>query len=293
MDAPHPLPRLRGVHNGCATAGAPVVDAPRRSGTIGPVGRGERDARELDGAWRHHQRHAFAAPEPALAPFVERFWTVDWSYATPYRQLVVPLPQVQLSWIAGQPPLVSGPVLGPVVRELSGEGRVVGVAFRPGGFRPFLDGPVSALAGRAVPAADVLPAPPPAVADASEAAAWLRTVLPPPDPVAEWVAGIVGLVAAEPALTRVDVLAERAGCGVRRLQRVFAEHVGVGPKRVVRRYRLGEVIARLAAGERIDWAGLAAELGYADQAHLVRDVTAFCGEPPTAYAARFPRGNGR
>ncbi|MFJ9752413.1 hypothetical protein ACIRVM_42525, partial [Streptomyces chartreusis] len=34
----------------------------------------------------------------------------------------------------------------------------------------------------------------------------------------------------------------------------------------------------------VDWATLAADLGYADQAHLVRDFTATVGVPPTAYA---------
>ncbi|MER7773428.1 hypothetical protein ABTZ21_00270 [Streptomyces sp. NPDC096191] len=38
---------------------------------------------------------------------------------------------------------------------------------------------------------------------------------------------------------------------------------------------------------------LAAELGYADQAHLVRDFTATVGVPPTAYAAETdPAGPG-
>ena len=42
-------------------------------------------------------------------------------------------------------------------------------------------------------------------------------------------------------------------------------------------------------GGSIDWAGLAAELGYADQAHFTRDFTAMVGESPTVYAERYPR----
>ena len=34
----------------------------------------------------------------------------------------------------------------------------------------------------------------------------------------------------------------------------------------------------------MDWAQLAADLGYADQAHLTRDFTATLGVPPTRYA---------
>jgi AraC-like DNA-binding protein len=41
------------------------------------------------------------------------------------------------------------------------------------------------------------------------------------------------------------------------------------------------------SGASIDWAGLAADLGYADQAHFTRDFTAMFGETPTQYAARY------
>ncbi|MFD3747009.1 helix-turn-helix domain-containing protein [Nocardia sp. NPDC058633] len=88
-------------------------------------------------------------------------------------------------------------------------------------------------------------------------------------------------------MTRVDALAQRFGLSMRGMQRLFAEYVGVGPKWVVRRYRLHEVTERLAHGAEIDWAALAAELGYADQAHLSRDFRAIFGEPPTRYAQRY------
>ena len=39
------------------------------------------------------------------------------------------------------------------------------------------------------------------------------------------------------------------------------------------------------AGGDVDWAALAADLGYADQAHLTRDFTATLGVPPSRYAA--------
>jgi AraC-like DNA-binding protein len=56
---------------------------------------------------------------------------------------------------------------------------------------------------------------------------------------------------------------------------------------VIRRYRLHEVTARMAAGGAIDWAALAADLGYADQGHFIRDFKRMFGEPPTWYAQRY------
>jgi transcriptional regulator GlxA family with amidase domain len=99
---------------------------------------------------------------------------------------------------------------------------------------------------------------------------------------------VVALAGANRAIATVDQLAATAGMGLRRLQRLFAEHVGVGPKWVIRRYRLHEVTERMAAGSRIDWAGLAADLCYADQAHLTRDFSALFAEPPTQYGRHCP-----
>jgi AraC-like DNA-binding protein len=107
------------------------------------------------------------------------------------------------------------------------------------------------------------------------------------DPVVEQVAGLVGRITEDPGLRRVAQLAEVSGLPERRLQRLFADYVGVSPKWVMRRARLHEAALRVEADgpASVDWAALAADLGYADQAHLSRDFTATVGVPPTRYAA--------
>ena len=65
---------------------------------------------------------------------------------------------------------------------------------------------------------------------------------------------------------------------MRSLQRVFADYVGAGPKWVIQRCRLQDAAARVAVADSIDWASLAAELGFADQAHLTRAFTATIGD---------------
>lgn len=250
-----------------------------------------RDARELGGAWTRSQSHSFAEPDADLAPFVARLWTVRWDYPEPYRQKIVPYPQVHLTVRPGRSsPEVHGPASRHVVRELAGAGSVVGAAFRPGVFRALCDGPVRSLADRWVPARDLprLAGAPADPVDVATLQAWLRAVLPPaPAPAGLQAAALVERVAADRSVTRVDELAAIAGTGVRGLQRLFREHVGLGPKWVIRRYRLHEVTERLASGEPVRWAGLAADLGYADQSHLSRDFTALFGEPPGWYARRY------
>jgi len=254
-----------------------------------------RDPRELRGAWTTFQSHWYGVPAADLSPFVSGYWAAEWDLRgqEPYRQKIVPYPNVQLTFRDGDA-VVRGPERGHVVRTLEGRGGVFGVTFRAGCFRPFLGESVSTITGRALPAAAVfgpdLPRITPQAGEAHVVEELLRARLPPPDPLAEQAAAIVARIRAEPQLTRVDAVARSAGIGVRRLQRLFAGYVGLGPKWVIRRYRLHEVGERLASGVHINWVRLAGELGYADQAHFIRDFTAMVGESPTRYAERYPRG---
>ena len=249
-----------------------------------------RDSRELGGAWARFQHIGYAEPSADLAPFVARYWSVHWDLRgqPPYRQLIVPYPNVHLSFVSGKPATVHGVPRRRVFRVLEGEGGVLGVAFRPGCFRPWLGRSVATIADRSLPTLfEWLPSSGD-VPSVDEVEDLLRAHAPRRDRTAEALAGLVERIAADPALTRVDGVAAAFGTSVRRLQRLFAEYVGIGPKWVIRRYRLHEITQRLETADRVDWAALAAELGYADQAHLVRDFTAMVGESPTWYAQRYP-----
>jgi AraC-like DNA-binding protein len=237
-------------------------------------------------------RHAVSAE---LAPFVEYLWSVEWDRRglDPYEQRLLPTPATHLSVQPGLARVV-GPRRTAFRTTLTGQGRVIGVRFRPGGARPWCDRPLADLVDGEFPlslVADVdAPALQAAVRDAADvdaAAALvdgaLSTHRPPPDRTVDRVAGLVALVDAEPGIRRVEQLAERAGTSVRGLQRLCAEWIGIGPKELVRWARLHEAAARAAAGP-VDWAALAGELGYADQAHLVRDFSRVVGEPPARYA---------
>ena len=79
-------------------------------------------------------------------------------------------------------------------------------------------------------------------------------------------------------------LAERHGVSTRTLQRLFARHVGVGPKWVLRRLRLHDALEALGGGRDVEWASFALDLGYFDQAHFIRDFRAVVGRSPTEYA---------
>jgi AraC-like DNA-binding protein len=243
-----------------------------------------------------------AAPE--VAHVVAHHWTVRWDAGDePYTQAVLTHPSVhvaaELHERDHEPPRriaeVHGLVSGVFERQLVGRGRVHGIKFRPGTFRGLLGADVATITDRVVPAIEVLGrdwediAARAIDADDDERAARqlesaLLTRLPEPDPVALEVADLVERAEQDRDLTRADQLAELGGVSSRTLQRAFARHVGVSPKWVIRRFRLHEATERLAAGDPVDLAMLAAELGYSDQAHLTNDVRTVLGRTPAAYA---------
>jgi AraC-like DNA-binding protein len=111
----------------------------------------------------------------------------------------------------------------------------------------------------------------------------LRAGLPRPDPQVERIAAILRTVETTPGLTQVEALALGAGMGVRSLQQLFSDYVGVSPKWVIRRYRLHEAADRLANGEEVDLTALALDLGYFDQAHFTSDFRKLVGQAPGQY----------
>jgi AraC-like DNA-binding protein len=234
------------------------------------------------------------APSDVLADLVAVFWRVSWDLpaGTSHESLVLSYPAVNLSF-EPHGVWVTGPVSGTYRRPLTGAATVTAVRFRPASFRALVDRPVSELRDRVVPAAQLLPVPADLAGRVAATArfAEAREVLEPwmaslpRSPVADR-AGLdatVTLIESDRSVTRVDHLAERTGYGVRRLQRAFADTVGLPVKQVIRAARLREVAERALEG-RVDWAAVAVELGYSDQAHLVRDFTAAVGTPPARYA---------
>jgi AraC-like DNA-binding protein len=234
-------------------------------------------------------------PAPELTPFVAHYWFVAWDLRgqDPYEQHVLPYPSVNMTFKAGRC-RVAGVPRGRFSEVLDGAGRVFGVRFQPAGFRPFLGAPVSSITGRFVAVDAIFGAPGRELADTVVAAddpaavaimdRFLTARLPRPDPTAELVAAIVARAAADPGVTRVNELAAEFGIGMRRLQRLFTDYIGVGPKWVIRRYRLHEAAAQAAGGTDLDLVRLALDLGYSDQAHFTRDFTATVGVPPARYA---------
>jgi AraC-like DNA-binding protein len=244
---------------------------------------------------REKLRLARVHPSADLAPFVEHHWIVAWDLReqAPHVQKTLPYPCVHVVF-ERKGAAVYGVMRGSFEALLEGRDRVLGVRFRAGAFRGFLEKPLGKITDRTLPLSAVFDVDDraicEAVLDAPDDAAMvtlaeemLRPALPPPDPTIDLVNRIIAKVEANPDMTRVDDLADVAGLGVRDLQRLFADYVGVSPKWVIRRCRLHEVAFRLSRGEHVELTRLSHDLGYFDQAHLTRDFKAVVGRSPSDY----------
>jgi AraC-like DNA-binding protein len=233
-------------------------------------------------------------PDPRLAPFIAHFWWVRWTVDSPTLAETLPHPSIHVVF-EGARAEVAGVCTGRFSRRLEGDGWVFGIKFRPASFRQLLHAPVASLTDRVVALGAVL---------GDEAAALGRAVLAAPTvedklavaetffaprltplaPQTEQLRDLVERVAEDRSLVRAEHLAALLDLDLRTLQRRFREHVGVSPKWVIQRYRLHEAAERLKAAAPPSLVSIAADLGYADQAHFARDFKRVVGRTPARFA---------
>lgn len=249
---------------------------------------------------QHGRRHfslSRRAPAADLADHVERHWIVSWELdpGEEFVQEILPHPCVNLVAEPGRIAVWGIPQRRSPHR-LEGTGIAVGTKFRPGGFRGFCELPAEGLNDRAVRLGELFGAAGTGLAVAlaghsgdpdpqiTAIESFLRERLPSRDPQYELIAAVVAAMLTAPPATTVAELADRHAVSPRTLQRLFREYVGVGPKWVLKRYRMHEAAERIAAGEAGSGAELAFELGYSDQSHFISDFRSQIGLSPGAYA---------
>lgn len=239
------------------------------------------------------------APIPELEPWVEHHWMVlyDLGGRPAYRQRNLSHPNQHLVVDTRGATGLFGAASGVFETVLSGTGRVFATKFRAGAFRPFLGRAVSVLTDTMLPvetvfdtSAEALTATlaglndPTGMAERLEAV--IRARLPAPDEKAVLARRIVEHAEANLELVSAAALAEAFGMGLRALQRLFDEYVGVSPKWVIDRYRMLEAVETLNAGAPDSLTELAHRLGYFDQAAFNHAFERLTGAAPGAFLGR-------
>jgi len=88
----------------------------------------------------------------------------------------------------------------------------------------------------------------------------------------------------------IATLARAVGTSARTLSRLFAAETQLSFKSWCQRARIAAAVEKLSMEAGVSVKQLAADLGYADQAHLTRDFRAAIGQTPAAYAdSQSPR----
>jgi AraC-like DNA-binding protein len=233
---------------------------------------------------------------PGFGPHVACGWLRDPEPAARVHR-VVPDGCVDVVWVAGQRLAVAGPATGPALSEIPAGAAAAGVRFRVGAAGSALGVPAHELLDASVDLEDVWGAAGARLADRlhdsaspqaalSELTAAIARRLPPPELV-DTLVRAAAVNAARPRAA-IEDLGREIGLGERQLRRRFADAVGYGPKtlqRILRFQRFLALARAPGAPGRPDLAWLAAEAGYADQAHLTRECTRLAGLPPAALLA--------
>jgi AraC-like DNA-binding protein len=225
------------------------------------------------------------SPGAALSRWVECCWTFE---SPPAEHAVRP---------DGCLDIVYSPELGlravgamPVEQRfrMSAGAAVVGVRFRPGLARQFVQAPPVELTGRLAPLEQLwgrrareLESRLSGSPSAEERARLLLSELPAAGASIGGIARAMEAMAVAHGVLDLDWAAAQAGMSVRQFRRRCLEESGLTPKRLCRVLRFRHSF-ELAASRRLNWAAIAAETGYFDQAHLIRDFREFTGQTPMA-----------
>ena len=193
---------------------------------------------------------------------------------------------------------VSGPMSGVGRTEGSDRPEMIGIYFRPGGVTPFLRIPMPDLADRAVAIEDLWGTPgsriPGELCGLGEGdrISYVESAL-----VARLGAGrqrtstidvprLAAHVIRRRGQVTVEGLARAAGVSRQHLTREFREHIGIGPKLYGRLARFQSGLVYAGCREEVPWAAVAAEMGYADQSHMIAEFRQFSGLTPAALSNR-------
>lgn len=187
---------------------------------------------------------------------------------------------------------VAGPRTHALFKSKTGVARTVTLRFKPGWSVPLLGVAASELTDRVIPLEDVWGRSGRELCGALLAARSradmmdhiARALTLHADHMLETASGQLARRAVrllEGGEVRVESVADQLGVTARHLRRAFTENIGIGPKEFARTVRLQRAV-RMAATS-CDWARIAVEAGYYDQAHLIADFRALVGLTPGAF----------
>jgi AraC-like DNA-binding protein len=246
-------------------------------------------------------------PSPALARFVRCVWHLSGPASTvPQAQPIVPDGCVEIVLNLGDPflrvngaavaqpaAMVVGQITGPVVVIPTGVVDVWGVRLQPWGAAAFLAIPSGELRETIVELDAVARSLTMLASEVQDGQRRARAVM---SAVERWVQGreppdtgvraAVELITRAPTLPSVRSVGMQLGRSTRWVQRAFRDAVGLSPKMLTRINRVQRAMRAARLSPTRTWSSIAADVGYFDQSHLVRDFRQLVGCTPSEFSVR-------
>lgn len=229
------------------------------------------------------------APHPSLRGHVRCLWINDLTRSRCETMQVVPDGCVDIVWSGGTLS-VAGPDTGPILSPIYRRTVFVGVRFHPGAAAAWLRQPLDEIANVRVPLAEfwgddanhlldraVSARSAKHVADDLEAfLVGRRARVGPADPRIAYLRRMAGDGCA-PARLQIDQLAESMNLSERTMRRRCLDCFGYGFKTLDRVLRFQRFFRLATLPEKLSLAEIAGRAGYADQAHMTREVRRMSG----------------
>lgn len=247
-------------------------------------------------------------PAPPLSAFIDLLWYIEGGpglhakerlLPTGTIELVIPLHEERSRFYdpsnldcfdEHRSPLLLGAQSGCVVIDSPHEAPVIGAHFLPGGAFPFLGVPASEIENQSLSLEDIwgrdairlreriLAAEGPCEQlNVLERTLLARLRAPAQHPAVAFAVGELS------GPRRVSDVVDQIGISSRRFIQLFHDRVGLTPKVFHRVRRFQDAIFKISNGRTVNWADLAADCGYYDQAHFNHEFRRFSGLRPERY----------
>ena len=230
----------------------------------------------------------------ALAHHLACLWTHTLPTSAIPPLQVVPDGCIDIIW-AGDSVRVAGPDTEPILESIPPGTIIVGMRFRPGAAPPWLGVPASEIVNGRLPLDHFWGADARRLADRlsgapnpTDAAAIMLSALATRRPRASLIDHAAPAILAairrdDDAPMRILALADSLDLSERTLRRRCESAFGYGPKTLARILRFQQFLRLLRRSSEPQLAELAATSGYADQAHLTREVRRLGGLTPKRF----------
>jgi AraC-like DNA-binding protein len=185
---------------------------------------------------------------------------------------------------------IVGQMTRPILIAPTGSVQLLGIRFHPGGTFPFFRIPMQQLTNQVVDLGALAGKFERDLLARTGAAGSIRLKIKTVEELLvhrmrsckldSWLAGLAMRIVQSGGQVSVDTLATDAGVSSRQLERRFLREVGIGPKLLCRILRFQQIFRAIDRNDS-GWAATAADCGYYDQAHLIRDFQQFAWQTPS------------